>query len=557
MNDQRTLQAALEQRFGLRNLRPEWLRRQAELSIDEVVGPICRSDICQTTTGTLPWNLCDAHSVQLNTKVLVQIEDVINIANSDPRSTDAPRVLQLTLTDGHLDFVAVELEPLRRLSMMTVPGTKLVLQPTALVRRGRLFLTGNDFTFLGSPASNLSSNIVWGEAHAEKVNAALCDAGLPNPKASTFDAIARDNGQLPPDMGGIADAARIADEAREDEDDDDFWAQAVTVADSSEAAAVATGRTRLGVSDRVDGDVTRVGASVPTPAVGEVREVPPKASNSACVEPVQQPHATRTSTSAAAAGNATMEQAVPMALESTLHINDIPDMPVFESDRVPFGSDSDFEDTTNDVDMRHAQQVHEETEDYVVAIPKRPFCRLEDVGVATTQKGRKRLVCRAYVPKLRRKPKATQDNGGFIFSIPFDDGSKLCKLGIRDTFFGDLRNVAPEDALHAMISSEGNSTGSGVSNPFLDSPTAYADTILKYTRGIHGFIQIECTDDNAIVTAVAQKPPGGLVSILIVQVLLGNSDEILKFSDHVRSDYFFIIPNLPYSWTSQNRSKRV
>lgn len=556
MNDQHTLKAALEQKFGLRNIRPEWLRRQTELSVNEVVGPICRSDLCQITTGTLPWNLSDAHSVQLDTKALVQIDDVINIANSDPRSSDAPRVLQLTLTDGRLDFVAVELEPLRRLSMTTVPGTKMVLHPTALVRRGRLFLTGKDFTFLGFPASNPSSNIVWGGTHAQKIDTALREAGLPNPKASTFDTIARDNGQLLPDMGGIADAARIAGGEQEDADDEDFWAHAVAVAESNEAAAGMG--VRLGMNRANGNAVARERSSATT-----LRNGAPAAllgrDATIHVESTQHSRDAQAIPAIAAAQSSNAEHAVSGAPESTPQAVEIPDMPVFESDCLAFGSDSDFESLANDVEMGKLQQADGEVDDCVVPVLKRPFCRLEDVEATKGQHARKLIVCRAYVPKLRRKPKAVQYDGGFIFSIPFDDGSRLCKLGIRNTFFGDLTNVVAEGL---MGSSEGNSIESGISNPFLDSPVAYADTILGYSRAIHGFIQIECVDDTAIVTNVSQQPPEGLVGIPISSDIARNVGPfyIPSLTTPLMLATLFVIVTLdrsPHLCISQNCSKHV
>lgn len=532
MNDQNTFQAALEQQFGLRNIRPEWFRRQTELSVAEVVGPICRSDLCQITTGTLPWNLSDAHSVQLGTKALVQIDDVINIANSDPRSTDAPRVLQLTLTDGCLDFVAVELEPLRRLSMTTVAGTKIVLHPTALVRRGRVFLTGKDFTFLGFPASSPSSNIVWGETHVQKIDAALREAGLPNPKASTFDTITRDNGQLLPDMGGIADAARIAEHDHEQEYDDDFWAQAVAVADSNDAAAGMSAR--LALSDG-DGNAV-VGESGPAMILtrndGQTtllrRDAPIR------VESTQPPRHTQVAPSApsvAASGRDKIERAVSGEIEPTPQAIGIPDIPFLESDSLASESDSDFESSAKGVKVEDVQPLDEEMDDYVVTIPKRPFCRLEDVE-EIKERDRRLVVCRAYVPKLRRKPKAMHYNGGFIVSVTFDDGSRLCKLGIRNTFFGNLTNVIEEGVIGS--SDGGNSIESGASNPFLNSPVTYAETILKYSRAMYGFIQIECVDDTAIVTNVSQKPPEGLVGIPIASDTARDVDRTtLNSANHI------------------------
>lgn len=230
---QGNLVQSLKEEYGLHNIREEWIRRQAALSLEIVKGPICRTNLCEMSTGTLPWNVLEAHSVQLGIKVLVQIEDVINIANANPRSHEAPRVLQMTLNDGAIDFVAVELQPLGgRISMKTIPGTKIMLLPSTLVQRGRLLLTASDFTFFGSPSANL-----WGDGFDSQIAEALKDAGLPNPNASSFDSIARSQhgtstrSHIPVDMGGIADAIPALDGNNEDGDEDMFWAQAVEMMD--------------------------------------------------------------------------------------------------------------------------------------------------------------------------------------------------------------------------------------------------------------------------------------------------------------------------------------
>lgn len=233
---QECLRDELDRRLGLRNLSAQWLRRHAAFSLSVITGPVCRADLRDISHGSLPWDLLSAHAIRLGTKVLVQIEDVINIAAADPRSSAAPSVLQFTLTDGSLEFVGVELEPLRgALSMKTTPGTKLVLMESTLVRRGCVLLTPKCISVLAEPAVN-----VWGADYEGKVAAALLAANVRNPRLSSFDSIAggpraagaSGTAALLPNMGGISgvDTGQRSDEVF---DDDAFWAEAAAVADQT------------------------------------------------------------------------------------------------------------------------------------------------------------------------------------------------------------------------------------------------------------------------------------------------------------------------------------
>eukprot|EP00177_Eucheuma_denticulatum_P004927 GFKZ01008949.1.p1 GENE.GFKZ01008949.1~~GFKZ01008949.1.p1 ORF type:complete len:553 (-),score=72.12 GFKZ01008949.1:2159-3817(-) len=528
-----SLSSSLESQYGLRNIRSTWLRRHSQLSISEIIGPICRSDLSQISQGTLPWSISTAHSVQLDTKVLVQIDDLINIANSNPRSPDPPRVLQITLSDGALDFVAVELEPCPRLSLLTVPGTKLVLHPTALARRGRLFLTPTDFTFLGAPACTPANNIVWADQRDRKIAQALAAAGLHNPNLSSFDTIASGNAPFLPDMGGIADAVRIADE-NDPDNDDDFWAQAVAVAEQSEAQAASdrqnAARAHGGASYAVDG-ARGIGNGIGAMVCDEVnvggdaasRHTAPGAGRgvggrlAGVGEAVNGgggavPRPVPTVVTPVSRDAVDVTEAVPIRGSAMVAgpppIDDVPEMPECESDPVCLNSDADFA-VEGDCD------IIEDT--YDVDIPARPFSRLEQVEEALMDEAgsrtqHQRFLFRAYVPSSKKRPRATPYKGCIKLAVSFDDGTSLTKLAVRDNLFGDLSAENKNEVLNNASSSEGVSTGSGISNPFLDNPLAYADTLVKYSRAIHGFIQVEWDGENAIVTDVSQEPPGGLVS---------------------------------------------
>lgn len=491
-SSQTALCAALEDRFGLRNLKPDWVRRQTEFSADVLTGPICRTDICEITKGTLPWSIISAHSVQLDTKVLVQIEDVINIASADPRSMDAPRVLQFSLTDGSIDFIALELEPLSsRISMRTVPGTKLVLHPSALVRRGRVMLTEKDYTFLGSPPTN-----IWGTSYSQKVSEALTAARLQNPNASSFDSIARStttaagtaaSGNLPiqnlPDMGGIADAVPSAN--NEESDGDQFWAQAAAFADRSEAQGVgsSTGpasnnrsnphfQTRPTASMRREEQQTR--PSVPP----STENVPARVTNALQIEDTRQRHA---------AGRANV---VPEVIE-------IPDMPVYESDPA-------VNDTGEcDMDPMEDAEFLDMEESVIFAIPELPLSQFEEVSTLCSS-GVKRSVFRAFVSKPRSKLRIDRERNELSLSAQFDDGSAIVSLVLRQRFLARLSHVS----LPSIESLPWDSSS------FQDSSSeeSISDQVRKACRGIAAFIHVEHEQDVSSVIHVGMDPPNGFVS---------------------------------------------
>ena len=184
--DEGSLKAELEFRFGFRRIHSDWLRRHSTFSPDVLEGLISRTDLRSLTHGGLPWRVSEGHNITIGCRLLVQVEDVINIANADPRKASPNCVLQLVLTDGCQEFVAVQLRPVPQLKLTTRPGTKVVLGENTAIRRGRVLLTP-DFvvSVLAEPPEN-----VWGSQYEERVRNALQMANLPVPNVSSFDVLA-------------------------------------------------------------------------------------------------------------------------------------------------------------------------------------------------------------------------------------------------------------------------------------------------------------------------------------------------------------------------------
>lgn len=509
MASQQALSQSLNEKFGLRNVRDDWFRRQTAFSSDVLVGPICRTDLCKVSQGSLPWNILEAHSVQLNVKVLVQIEDVINIASADPRSADMPRVLQMTLTDGALDFVAVELESLGgRLSMRTVPGTKLILLPTALVRRGRILLTSKDFSFLGGPSNN-----VWGDAYNERIAESLRAAGLPNPKASTFDTIAsasgNERGNMAStsliDMGGIADAIPSTED---NDDDDEFWAEAAAAVDRS---GVDVNINMLDVqsvrpstsSDVLDRPELAENLAMPrsqfNPQVeGEMpRATAPSQLISAEATDVVRYSGADDDVEVVSVAPSSHSKEVQNVIinESDGDIEDsldIPEMPRCESD--PSMDREKINDTGNCAYVASASDM-EDIED--LQTPGLPFCRFETIEVDRIE-GALEGIYKAYSLKTSRKTGIKMENNQVMVSALLDDGTNVQLIALRPNFAKSLTGIDQN------------------SEEFHNKFDEGVHEIRRCTRGMCGFFKVEHDDDGSFIADMTSHPPGCMVSCLLV-----------------------------------------
>lgn len=373
-------------------------------------------------------------------------------------------------------------------------------------------------------------------------------------------------------MGGIADAVRIADEDDPD-NDDDFWAQAVAVAEQSEAQAanerqnaVAAQGAPMEIAAIHDGASSAVGGSRGNRSgIGAVRCDELDVADGTAVMPTMSRARTGTEGSLRAVdrvvngvgrrrppqlptlGTPVSRDAVDITAAVPIRggapvtgpspTDDVPEMPECESDLVYLDSDPDFEGERN-------VGVMEDT--YDVDIPARPFSRLEQVekalGEGAELRGQQqRFLFRAYVPSSKKRPRATPYKGCIKLAVSFDDGTSLTKLAVRDSLFRDLTAENNNEVLDNASSSEGVTSGSGISNPFFDNPLAYADTLVKYSRAIHGFIQVEWDGENAIVTDVSQEPPGGLVSYFTLQCR-SIQEESVPLS-HTSTDHFQFSPD--------------
>lgn len=78
------------------------------------------------------------------------------IKEKKKQNKDRQRMMKLTLTDGLNNMEAMEFERLRSIDHFNI-GQKLLLTPPIEVRRGILFLTNSNVSYIGSPIVNPTS----------------------------------------------------------------------------------------------------------------------------------------------------------------------------------------------------------------------------------------------------------------------------------------------------------------------------------------------------------------------------------------------------------------
>jgi RecQ mediated genome instability protein len=240
----------LRWKYGLRNVKDDWLRQNSHYSLENLVDQIARRDLREISTGTLPFAISGAHGVDLAEPVLLQVEDVINISADDPRGKALSHTtLLVSFTDGRQSVAGVELLPLGgHLSVGTIPGTKVRLDRGTLIRRGRVMLTPTCVQVIGrvGPSGN-----VWGDDYDRQVARAMKTAGYKAAGTTTFDSILENaTGDANTPLTGLGGIANIDDD---DDDDDAFWIQAMAAEENRVSTApTATGADPQGHSTTLD-----------------------------------------------------------------------------------------------------------------------------------------------------------------------------------------------------------------------------------------------------------------------------------------------------------------
>eukprot|EP01103_Thecamoeba_quadrilineata_P003984 TRINITY_DN13713_c0_g1_i1.p1 TRINITY_DN13713_c0_g1~~TRINITY_DN13713_c0_g1_i1.p1 ORF type:complete len:191 (+),score=33.38 TRINITY_DN13713_c0_g1_i1:3-575(+) len=116
------------------------------------------TDLNQIGLASLPSSVTTLHKSTLTGYCLLQIDEIINIAESiENRFSDTSnRFLKFSLTDGHQRVFAIEYRPIPALSANTPPGTKILIREVRVLR-GLLLLTSGNVKVLGGSVEALGN----------------------------------------------------------------------------------------------------------------------------------------------------------------------------------------------------------------------------------------------------------------------------------------------------------------------------------------------------------------------------------------------------------------
>lgn len=138
-------------------------------------------DLRDVEVPCLPPNLSSKEKYSLNGTYFLQVMEVVDISkpkywqlqkirNETPKNLEnenmnSKRLLMLSLTDGVQEVKAMELKPIPVLNLNLIPGVKVKLMGTVVVRRGRLILEEHNIKVIGGEVdtilvSNAAENIL-------------------------------------------------------------------------------------------------------------------------------------------------------------------------------------------------------------------------------------------------------------------------------------------------------------------------------------------------------------------------------------------------------------
>lgn len=467
----------LDQSYGLRNLKSEWMSAQRTSGQSVLVRSIRNSEIREISNGSLPWTIQGAHRVRLGTKVLVQIDNITNVGAQDPKAP-SPRLLQFGFSDGATSFIGIELDTTKSsFSPNTTPGTKLTLLPTALLRRGRVLLTYEDYALIGAPQGRARASVT-----GQVTQTPPRHTGTGQSTGRSWDGVSVDCNMNPTEsniinVGGIAE---ITEESDDGGDEDELWTENLKIhsryptptrqrvpASSPVRSSVArepcasawrnsiereqpsndteaNGAKTKGLKQRQDGDVAGMRGSRGT----EKRAFPVG----------QQPSASRSA------------NAVPMNADIDLTVA----QPSADSPKVM--------EVWNAKQPEPAQQSGRVD---IVNWGSPQIARLKDLTDSPHHMSTRPQICRLYAMKtgkrvdhpLPRRP---------VASTIVDDGTAVRIVSVLDELFDNLRFGC---------------------SPGVETLSQRADQgIRRFLRSIHGFVRVEFRDSILVVTAWGSEP---------------------------------------------------
>ncbi|XP_033127516.1 tudor domain-containing protein 3-like isoform X2 [Anneissia japonica] len=148
---------------------------------DAVIKNALNIDLRHIGDKFLPADINKGKMDALQGPCVLQVLKVRNIAapKINEGSTFAPRMIKVSLTDGHTTCTALEVEPIPKISVETAPGTKLHLSGSIPMHRGFLLLNGGNTKCLGGKVEELYSKWQVAKSLATHSRSTRQDGGPP------------------------------------------------------------------------------------------------------------------------------------------------------------------------------------------------------------------------------------------------------------------------------------------------------------------------------------------------------------------------------------------
>ncbi|XP_041358609.1 tudor domain-containing protein 3-like [Gigantopelta aegis] len=127
---------------------------------DQILKNAFDTDLKEIGEKWLPEELSRGRLDYLQGPAVLQVQKLRNIAapKENEHSQTAPRLLKLTLTDGHMTCIGIETENLKNIGLNTAPGSKILLDGTVDVENSFLLLSNKNFKFLGGRVDHIAEN---------------------------------------------------------------------------------------------------------------------------------------------------------------------------------------------------------------------------------------------------------------------------------------------------------------------------------------------------------------------------------------------------------------
>ncbi|XP_071087007.1 tudor domain-containing protein 3-like isoform X2 [Haliotis cracherodii] len=133
------------------------LEQNGKRGVDQLIKTAIDTDLRDVGDKWLPEELHKGRLDYIQGPAVLQLMKLRNISapKENEESQTAPRLLRLSLTDGHINCTAIEIENLKNINLGTPPGTKVMLEGAVDVENNFLLLTNKNFRCLGGKVEKL------------------------------------------------------------------------------------------------------------------------------------------------------------------------------------------------------------------------------------------------------------------------------------------------------------------------------------------------------------------------------------------------------------------